>query len=131
MAKMKILCLDFDGVIHSYTSGWQGADVINDPPVPGAMEFLFKAVAVFDVHILSSRSNQDGGIEAMKAAITRWMMLEGVEGNIQEFVEKVLKWPTHKPPAFITLDDRCVRFDGTWPGLSELSNFKPWNYGAI
>ena len=27
-----ILCLDFDGVVHSYTSGWKGADVIPDPP---------------------------------------------------------------------------------------------------
>jgi hypothetical protein len=30
-----ILCLDFDGVLHSYTSGWKGAAVIPDPPVPG------------------------------------------------------------------------------------------------
>lgn len=29
---------DFDGVIHSYTSGWKGATEIPDPPVPGVRE---------------------------------------------------------------------------------------------
>ena len=38
-----ILCLDFDGVIHSYSSGWKGADVIPDPPVPGALRFIADA----------------------------------------------------------------------------------------
>ena len=42
-----------------------------------------------------------------------------------------VKWPTSKPPAFLTLDDRAIRFDGKFPPLSELVNFKPWNYGAI
>ena len=37
---MKTILLDFDGVIHSYTSGWKGAGVIPDPPVPGAIDFL-------------------------------------------------------------------------------------------
>ena len=33
--KKPIVVLDFDGVIHSYKSGWKGADVIPDEPVPG------------------------------------------------------------------------------------------------
>ena len=35
-----VICVDVDGVIHSYTSGWQGATVLADPPVPGAIEAL-------------------------------------------------------------------------------------------
>lgn len=26
-----ILAVDFDGTLHSYTSGWKGADVVADP----------------------------------------------------------------------------------------------------
>lgn len=59
-----ILCLDFDGVIHSYSSGWKGADVIPDPLVAGALQFIRDAAMVFAVQIFSSRSNQPGGIDA-------------------------------------------------------------------
>ena len=44
---MKILCLDFDGVIHSFTSGWRGAGIIPDPPVPGALDFIKDATGEF------------------------------------------------------------------------------------
>lgn len=61
-----ILCLDFDGVCHSYTSGWKSATVIPDQRVPGLFEFLIEAGEHFELNIFSSRSNQDGGIDAMK-----------------------------------------------------------------
>ncbi len=33
--KKGTVVFDFDGVIHSYTSGWQGEGVANDPITPG------------------------------------------------------------------------------------------------
>jgi hypothetical protein len=34
------ICVDFDGVLHSYASGWKGAGVVADGPVDGAIEWL-------------------------------------------------------------------------------------------
>jgi hypothetical protein len=70
----KILCLDFDGVLHSYSSGWKGARNIPDPPVAGAMEFLCEALSHFEVAIHSSRSRYFGGRRAMKAWLRRQML---------------------------------------------------------
>jgi hypothetical protein len=126
MTKKPILCLDFDGVIHSYASGWRGATHIPDPPVPGALEFLSKAVHVFDVQIHSSRSHWAGGISAMKAWLAHHAMT-GAAGSIgvPEWLD-LIGWPAEKPPAFVTLDDRAITFTGTWPDLDDLKNFKPW-----
>jgi len=74
-----ILVLDFDGVIHSYKSGWKGARVIPDPPVPGSLQFLAEALNHFDVQVFSSRSGQFGGIRAMKKWLWReYALLAGV-----------------------------------------------------
>jgi hypothetical protein len=125
-----ILCLDFDGVIHSYTSGWKGADVIPDPPVDGAMEFIWDATEHFRVAIFSSRTNQPGGRNAMKA----WLYVHFTE-HCEDVATQAMRdatlgdieWPTAKPAAFVTIDDRALTFDGTWPEISTLLAFKPWN----
>ena len=52
-----ILSLDFDGVLHWYRKGWKGADVIDDEPTPGAVEFVKNAQEHFKVVIYSSRRN--------------------------------------------------------------------------
>lgn len=124
-----ILCLDFDGVLHSYASGWKGADVIPDAPVPGAIAFIKEASEHFRVAIFSSRSNQEGGITAMQgwlrdnAGISGWG--ESVPIPPSWFME--IEWPTEKPPALVTIDDRAITFDGTWPAIETLKGFKPWN----
>jgi hypothetical protein len=145
MAK-PILCLDFDGVIHSYSSGWKGAAVIPDPPVPGALEFIREALTRFEVHIFSSRSHQWGGKRAMK----RWLYdhyrelfwtlhdlhpadawthcdIEDAARDWGAHVVQQIKWPWFKPPAMVTLDDRALTFNGHWPDLDALRRFKPWN----
>ena len=123
-----ILCLDFDGVLHSYTSGWQGASVVSDPPVPGAIDFLREAVGHFRVAVLSSRSHQPGGGQAMREWLGRHIIAAEPDVVTQDppwFA--AIEWPTEKPPAHVTLDDRAVTFTGEWPPLDELLAFRPWN----
>lgn len=125
-----ILCLDFDGVIHSYNSGWQGAAIIPDRPVPGAMEFICRAVDQFRVAIYSSRSGQPGGIDAMKGW-TLAFLVEYADGfDVAKRIFDLLEWPTEKPAALITIDDRAVTFTGEWPSIADLLAFRPWNKPA-
>ena len=76
MAK-PVLCLDFDGVIHRYNSGWQGAGVIPDEPVPGALQFILDAQEHFTVAIFSARSQFPEG----RAAMQLWLRRKALEGG--------------------------------------------------
>lgn len=116
---MKTLCIDFDGVIHSYVSPWVDAETIPDPPVPGAMAFLAEATKRFDVAIFSSRSSQSGGI----GSIRDWLIVHGIDATTLAGV----RFPVSKPPAVVYLDDRGWRFDGTFPDLDVIEAFVPWN----
>lgn len=127
MAKRKpILCLDFDGVIHSYTSGWEGADIISDPPVPGTLEAIKSYMEFFEIHIFSSRSHQEGGKEAMQYWLSDRILLAFGLVTGQTILDAII-WPDEKPPAMITIDDRALTFTGVWPDLEELKQFRPWN----
>jgi hypothetical protein len=127
-----ILCVDFDGVIHSYISKWTNAETISDAPVPGALKWLWKATEWFNVVIYSSRSKSASGREAM----LRWM----IDNSIVEFGDDhpmsafnfeiyPLDFASEKPAAFLTIDDRAVCFEGDWNDFepADMLNFKPWN----
>lgn len=89
-----ILVYDFDGVIHGYDSGWKGAAVIPDPPVPGALEHLVASFAHFQPAVYSSRSHQWGGIRAMKRYIyTNLVSLGGCDPmNINDPSYRLPEW---------------------------------------
>lgn len=137
-----IICCDFDGVLHSYASGWKGATVIPDGPVEGAMEWLMlmtddPSFAEFEVAVYSSRSKERGGIEAMRSWLShhfegalRQRLLEVTESDIMSDVRTFLSritFPTQKPAASMTIDDRAFCFEGTFPTPEWLKAFKPWN----
>ena len=127
--KKPILCVDFDGVIHSYASGWMGATVIPDPPVAGALRWLWKAAEFWDVQIFSSRTSQEGGVTAMRDYLLKFAIMEFSDSESAERFMSCVSFPEQKPPAFLTIDDRAICFEGDWSELdpAELLGFKPWN----
>ena len=112
----KTVAFDFDGVIHSYTSGWQGAEVVPDPPVPGIKESIEALRAAnYEVVVVSSRANTYEG--AM--AIMHYLEANGI--TVDMVTDK-------KPPALVYVDDRAICFDGNASSLVEqIVNFRPWN----
>lgn len=135
-----ILCLDFDGVIHSYASGWKGAGRIPDPPVEGAVAAILGYLdAGFRVAIFSSRSKSLMGRWAMKRWLGNAIAEHWISGNTPpaladaeceadaRAVVNRFEWPWFKPAALVTLDDRALTFTGQWPAASDLRGFKPWN----
>lgn len=125
--KEKTLCVDFDGVIHAYSSGWQGVDVIPDGPVPGAINWLYWAVKHYAVCVYSSRSKDPKGVLAMHAAIRLWAHEAELTADQVSVLIGRLTFPTQKPPAWLTIDDRAICFRGEWPTAEQIDNFKPWN----
>lgn len=110
------IVLDFDGVIHSYASGWKGPGNIPDLPTPGAKEAIERLREKYEVVVVSSRCHQPGGIEAIQA----WLAHHGIE------VDRV---SNDKPPHIVVVDDRALRFTGCWEsvikGIPAASI--PWN----
>lgn len=121
-------------MIHSYTSPWVDEETIPDPPVPGALLWLWKATEWFRVVVYSSRSKTEAGRTAMRA----YMAVRSVEefgpdhpmcGHQDPDIPYPIEFAHEKPAAFLTIDDRAYCFEGDWTDLdpAELLNFKPWN----
>ena len=148
-----IISVDFDGVLHSYTSGWEGPRNIPDPPVDGALEWLADIVNHFDVQIFSSRSRYLFARRAMKRWLTRnylalapsysktpsWLReiiarntfedpwWVDAEWTVRKQIVGRIGFPLFKPPALLTLDDRAMLFDGLFPTPDVIRAFRPWN----
>ena len=106
--------IDFDGVIHSYTSGWQGADKCPDPLVEGIDEVIKDLRKDYKVVIVSSRAETVEGRLAIRDYLKKYNIeVDGIG--------------CEKPPAIVYIDDRAICFNGDTTNLAEqVRNFKPW-----
>lgn len=115
MAYKPTVVFDFDGVIHSYTSGWKGEAVIPDPVVDGISDVIANLRSKgLRVVVVSTRCQTYAGISAIRDYLEK----NGI---------KVDEITALKPPAVCYVDDRSICFNGNTAGLlEEILNFHSW-----
>jgi len=108
----RTICLDFDGVVHSYRSGWCGSEVIPDPPIHGTREAIARLRQRYRVVIHSARCSTEAG----RLAIEHWLRRHDI------VIDEVC---AHKPPALAYVDDRAVPFRGDWDqAMTAINEFR-------
>lgn len=119
---IKTLAVDFDGVVHAYSRGWDDG-TIYDPPLPGALEALANLMHICAVYIHSSRTPHDD--------IVDWLTTHGVPAVTDYMADHPAFWSdqtkvlvtNRKLPAAAYIDDRAVRFT-SWPQtLADLDRY--------
>jgi hypothetical protein len=120
-----IILLSFDGVVRTS----------EESVTEGFFEWAAEANKQFALMIHSPRSNTEEGIAEMKnwlqTHIIAWRhdRMERNSGNATALFE--FQFPSERPAAFLTIDDRTIPFTGRWgdPRLSPdaLVKFIPWH----
>ncbi|MFI1535514.1 hypothetical protein [Streptomyces anandii] len=115
------LAVDFDGVIHAYSRGWQDG-TIYDPPMPGALDGLRALMDQDAVFIFTSRNPEqvaDWLFERSEFNIT-WEPPGEVICEFWNDRNRILV-TNRKLPATAYLDDRAVRFHNWNQALAGLT----------
>lgn len=121
--KGKVLAIDFDGVLHSYSNGWQDGKPY-DVPVNGAKEALTELKNEgYHIMIYTTRCNHD-------------LLNEDVDRaqDVEDYLKKhdipydQIYTGNGKPKFTVTVDDRALSFRGNWnETLQQIKSFKTWN----
>lgn len=137
---LQTIAVDFDGVIHAYTRGYQDGSIY-DEPIKGAFETIGKLIDQgFAVYVLSTRKPRqmrkwlrDHVITYdpfVPAGVDEKIKIYGFEVEIvprrAKFWNKpgVLGVTNRKIPAIAYLDDRAVFFGGDWDkAYADLTEF--------
>jgi phosphoglycolate phosphatase-like HAD superfamily hydrolase len=102
--KEATIAIDFDGVIHKYSRGFQGLDNAYDEPMPGVKSALDQLkMKGYRLIILSSRP---------VPVIKEWLK----KHNMVSYFDDV---SNTKHPAKYYIDDHAIRFDKNDPNAWE------------
>jgi len=104
------IAIDFDGVIHRYSKGWNDGSIY-DEPIPGCREAMQSLSEKYHIIIFSTRNYnrvingkcQLNQVEEMKA----WLDKHNIVYN------GIHTQPT-KPLCKLFVDDNAYRFEGDW-----------------
>lgn len=99
MNRKKNICIDFDGVLNTYT-GWQGEDELFEPR-EGCHLFLQKLSKSYDISVFTIRDAK---------SVQIWLQ----KYDLDKFILNVTNT---KIPAEIFIDDRAINFDGNYESL--------------
>ncbi len=124
------IAIDFDGVIHAYSKGWQDGKCY-DGPIPGAFEAIRKLMETHTVFIFSTRK---------PSQIKEWLLQHIMDNEFGDGPDPSdWSWPKYgftckvipfwvkfwnkknvlgitkrKLPAMCYIDDRALSFQGDW-----------------
>lgn len=118
--RRRSIAVDFDGVSHHYSMGWNG-DVIYDSPVDSAREALAHIHRRYNVVRITTRIKpQVPGGHSQMTAMVAWL-----EGNGFRPGERYDEITHVKVPALIYIDDRALRFAAWDSTLADLDDLYP------
>jgi len=141
---MQTIAIDFDGVIHKYSKGWQDGTCY-DEHVEGVFEAIQELMKTYTVFIFSTRKPK----QIKQWLLQRIMEMEmgdnphdpqewswGKYGYTCQIIpfwvkfwnkKNVLGITRKKLPAMCYIDDRAVNFQGDWNRtLLDVKNFKTY-----
>lgn len=115
------IAIDFDGVIHTYSKGWQDG-TIYDPPKVGAIDALTALMATHAVFIHTTRNAVDVACWLSDHGFDTLIDVDGPRHPKREFWNDmgVLLVTDRKLPAVAYIDDRAIRFQSWKQALAAL-----------